>query len=146
NGFVLAVRLVGAALVSALGASRLSRRIGPNGAIAFGFSLMALTVATIPVLSNIYLIVITAILFGVGFGIITPNLYDALAERSPSELRASVLAIGTGFNSLGQFTSPVLLGPIWKSVGLPWVFYVAGGIALVAAALSLMQEQPKPQG
>lgn len=140
NGFVLAVRLVGAAIVSALGASRLSRRMGPNGAIAFGFSLMALTVATIPVLTNIYLIVATAILFGVGFGVITPNLYDALAERSPSEVRASVLAIGTGFNSLGQFASPVLLGPIWKSVGLPWVFYVAGGIGMVAAVLSLTRQ------
>jgi MFS family permease len=85
--------------------------------------------------------VATAVLFGVGFGIITPNLYDALAERSPSELRASVLAIGTGFNSLGQFASPVLLGPIWKSAGISWVFYVAGGIAMFAALLSLTQQR-----
>jgi predicted MFS family arabinose efflux permease len=145
NGFVLAVRLVGAAIVSAIGASRLSRRMGANWAIAFGFSLMALTVATIPILTNIYLIVTTAILFGVGFGIITPNLYDALAERSPSELRASVLAIGTGFNSLGQFASPVLLGPIWNSAGLPWVFYGAGGIAMVAALLSLTRSDAKAE-
>jgi len=139
NGFVLAVRLVGAALVSAIGASRLSRRMGANWAIAFGFSLMGLTVATIPFLSNIYLIVFTAILFGIGFGIITPNLYDALAERSPAELRASVLAIGTGFNSLGQFLSPLALGSIWTWAGLPTVFYVAGGFALIASVLSLMQ-------
>lgn len=139
NGFVLAVRLVGAALVSAIGASRLARRMGSNWAIAFGFSLMALTVITIPFLTNIYLIVITAILFGIGFGVITPNLYDALAERSPAELRASVLAIGTGFNSLGQFLSPVALGPIWKWAGLPAVFYVAGGFAMIASILSMMQ-------
>ncbi len=139
NGFVLAVRLVGAALVSAIGASRLARRMGANWAIAFGFSLMGLTVATIPFLTNIYLIVFTAILFGIGFGIITPNLYDALAERSPNELRASVLAIGTGFNSLGQFLSPVALGPVWKFAGLPTVFYIAGGFAMVASVLSLMQ-------
>jgi MFS transporter, ACDE family, multidrug resistance protein len=141
NGFVLAVRLVGAAIVSALGASRLARRMGPAWAIAFGFSLMGLTLATIPWLTNIYLIVIAAILFGIGFGVITPNLYDALAEQSPSELRASVLAIGTGFNSLGQFISPVLLGPVWKVAGLPTVFYVAGGIALIASVLSLMQSK-----
>ncbi len=139
NGFVLAVRLVGAALVSAIGASRLARRMGANWAIAFGFSLMGMTVATIPLLTDIYLIVVTAILFGIGFGIITPNLYDALAERSPNELRASVLAIGTGFNSLGQFLSPVALGPIWKFAGLPSVFYIAGGFAMIASVLSLMQ-------
>ncbi|MBD3883358.1 MFS transporter [Phormidium tenue FACHB-886] len=139
NGFVLAVRLVGAAIVSAIGASKLARRMGKHWAIAFGFSLMALTLATIPFLTNIFLIVIAAILFGIGFGVITPNLYDTLADRSPAEMRASVLAIGTGFNSLGQFVSPVLLGPIWKAAGLPTVFYVAGGIALAAAALSLAQ-------
>ena len=139
NGFVLAVRLVGAALVSAIGASKLARRMGAHWAIAFGFSLMALTLATIPFLTSLFLIVIAAILFGVGFGVITPNLYDALAKRSPSEMRASVLAIGTGFNSLGQFISPVVLGPIWKLAGLPAVFYAAGGIALLASVLSLTQ-------
>lgn len=146
NGFVLAVRLVGAAIVSAVGASRVARRMGPNWAIAFGFSLMALTLATIPWLTHVYLIVMAAILFGIGFGIITPNLYDVLAERSPSEMRASVLAIGTGFNSLGQFISPLLLGPVWKWAGLPTVFYVAGSIAMIASVISLMQGKRQPAG
>ncbi|GAB4382041.1 MAG: MFS transporter [Elainellaceae cyanobacterium] len=141
NGFVLAVRLVGAAVVSAIGASRIARKVGRNRAIAFGFSLMAMTLVTIPFLTEIYLIVPTAVLFGAGFGIITPNLYDSLANLAPADARASVLAIGTGFNSLGQFVSPVILGPIWKSVGLPPVFYVAAGVAAIACVLSLLQSR-----
>lgn len=142
NGFVLAIRLVGAALVSAIGASRISKRLGRSRAISFGFSLMAITLVTIPFLTQIYLIIPTAVLFGAGFGIITPNLYDALAHFSPSDCRASVLAIGTGFNSLGQFVSPVVLGPIWKYAGLPSVFYVAGSMAMIASILSLTLNQP----
>lgn len=143
NGFVLAVRLVGAAIVSALGASRIARRLGRNRAIAFGFSLMSVTLITIPFLTQLYLIVPTAVLFGAGFGIITPNLYDQLAELSPVEIKTTVLAIGTGFNSLGQFISPVLLGPIWKHSGLPAVFYAAGLMAAVASFVSLAQDKKR---
>jgi MFS transporter, ACDE family, multidrug resistance protein len=139
NGFVLAIRLVGVVLVSAFGASRVARKLGQERAIAFGFSLMAIALVTIPVLTELYLIIPAAILFGVGFGIITPNLYDSLAVYSPPELRTSVLAIGTGCNSLGQFISPAFLGPIWNYAGLPTVFYVAAGMAMVASFVSLIQ-------
>ena len=139
NGFVLAVRLVGVVLVSAFGASRVARRLGQARAIALGFSFMAMALVTIPVLTQLPLIVLAAVLFGVGFGIITPNLYDALAIASPPELRTSVLAIGTGFNSLGQFISPAVLGPIWNSAGLPTVFYATAGFAMVASVVSLIR-------
>jgi MFS transporter, ACDE family, multidrug resistance protein len=143
NGFVLAIRLVGVVVVSAFGASRVARRLGQPRAIALGFSLMAMTLMTIPILTQLYLIIPAAILFGVGFGIITPNLYDSLAIYSPPELRTSVLAIGTGFNSLGQFISPALLGPIWNYAGLPTVFYATAGVAMVASFVSLLQRPGK---
>jgi predicted MFS family arabinose efflux permease len=146
NGFVLAIRAAGAAVVSAVGASRVAKRLGEKRAIALGFSLMATTLLTIPFLTQLYLIIPTAILFGVGFGIITPNLYNALANLAPSDLRASVLAIGTGFNSLGQFISPLFLGPIWKYAGLPVVFFVAAGIAMSASFLSLMRRPDFKRG
>jgi predicted MFS family arabinose efflux permease len=141
NGLVLAVRGMGAAIVSALIASRLAKWLGTRQAIAIGFTLMAITIATIPFLTQLELILPTAVLFGSGFGIITPNIYSTLANYSPAEMRASVLAIGTGFNSLGQFISPLILGPIWKNMGLPVVFYVAGAIALLTAFLSLVRKK-----
>jgi predicted MFS family arabinose efflux permease len=141
NGLVLAIRAAGAAVVSAVGASWLARRLGENRAIALGFTLMAIALVTIPFLTEVSLIILTAVLFGVGFGIITPNLYDSLADLSPPAVKASVLAIGTGFNSLGQFISPIFLGPVWKHVGLPAVFYTAAGIAIFAGCLNLMRSK-----
>jgi predicted MFS family arabinose efflux permease len=139
NGFVLAVRGMGAAIVSALLAARIAKWLGTRQAIALGFGLMALTVGTIPFLTQLELIIPTAVLFGCGFGIITPNIYNALANLSHPEVRASVLAIGTGFNSLGQFISPLILGQIWKFSSLSLVFYVAAAIALSTSLLTLMQ-------
>jgi MFS transporter, ACDE family, multidrug resistance protein len=146
NGLVLAIRLVGVVLVSAFGASRVARRLGQARAIALGFSFMAMTLVTIPVLTQLYLIIPAAVIFGVGFGIITPNLYDALAIDSPPELRTSVLAIGTGFNSLGQFISPAFLGPIWNYAGLPTVFYATAGLAMAASFVSLVENPRKRMG
>lgn len=137
NGLVLAVRGMGAAIVSAVAAARVAKALGPKQAVALGFLLMAATLATIPLLHQLELILPTAVLFGAGFGIVSPNIYNTLANLSPADLRTSVLAIGTGFNSLGQFTSPLILGSIWKHAGLPTVFYVTAAIAVATAALSL---------
>jgi len=137
NGFVLAIRAVGAATVAAVGSTWLAKRLGANRAIALGFSLMATTIFTIPLATHLSLIVPAAILFGIGFGIVTPNLYNVLASNTPPNLRASILGLGTGFNSLGQFICPLLLGPVWKYAGLPPVFFAATGLAVFASFLSL---------
>lgn len=138
NGIILASRAVGAAAVSAFGARRLSQRLGLAKATAVGFGLMALTIGTIPLLHNLNLIVLTAVLFGVGFGIVLPSLYDALANMAPAKLRSSVLAAGTGAGFLGQFLSPILLGSLVTSRGLSGVFYAAAILSVVTGVLLVL--------
>ncbi|WP_225889483.1 MFS transporter [Halomicronema hongdechloris] len=134
NGIVLACRAIGAAIISAIGAHRLAHRIGRGAAIATGFLLMALSLGSIPHLQQPPLILLAALGFGLGFGLVMPNFYNALADRSPRHQRAGILAIGTGAASLGQFVSPVLFGPLWKVGGVS-VFYVAAGIAATISSL-----------
>lgn len=135
NGIVLASRAVGAAGVSAFGARRLSKSLGLSKATAVGFGLMALTLVTIPFLHQLGLILITAVLFGGGFGIVLPNLYSALANLAPSKLRSSMLAAGTGASFLGQFLSPIILGPVLGYSGLEGVFYAAAGISFATGVV-----------
>ncbi|MBR8834259.1 MAG: MFS transporter [Stigonema ocellatum SAG 48.90 = DSM 106950] len=135
NGIVLASRAIGAALVSAIGSRYLAQSLGTAKAIAVGFALMAVTLVTIPFLKDIGWILLTAILFGVGFGITLPNLYDSLARLSPKELGSSVLAAGTGVSFLGQFLSPILLGPVVAFGGMEGVFYAAAGVTVIAGIL-----------
>lgn len=131
NGVVLASRAIGAAFISAFGASKLARRFGAAQAIALGFGFMAVTLATLPILHQLSWILVSAVFFGAGFGIVLPSLYDALANLAPSQLRSSVLAAGIGMGFLGQFMSPILLGPVLTYAGLPGVFYAAAGVAAV---------------
>ncbi len=141
NGAVLAARAIGAGFVSAFGASWLAKRLGAAPATALGFGIMAVTLAVIPLQHQLSWIVLSAILFGVGFGIVLPSLYSALANVAPSNLRSSVLAAGTGVGFLGQFLSPVLLGPLLGVAGLEGVFYGAASVALVAGLLLFTPKQ-----
>ncbi|HEY9798647.1 MAG TPA: MFS transporter [Leptolyngbyaceae cyanobacterium] len=135
NGIVLASRAIGAAIISAFCAKWLAKTLGAAQATAAGFGLMALTLMTIPLLHQISWIVLTAIFFGAGFGIVLPTLYSTLASLAPSDLRSSVLAAGTGAGFLGQFLSPIVLGPVLGYGGLEGVFYAAATIALVTGLL-----------
>lgn len=138
NGIVLASRAVGAAIISAVGTKFLLRRFGKSQTIVLGFSLMALTVTSIPLLTHLAWILLAAILFGAGFGIVLPGLYARLSDFAPANLRSSVLAAGTGAGFLGQFLSPVLLAPALNYGGLASVFYAAAGMAVVASGLLLI--------
>lgn len=135
NGIVLASRAIGAAAISAFGAKWLEKNLGAVKSIALGCSLMALTLTTIPLVHQLGLILLAAIFFGVGFGIVLPTLYGTLANLAPPELRSSVLAMGTGVGFLGQFLSPILLSPILAYGGLENVFYAAAMVSLVTGML-----------
>jgi MFS family permease len=135
NGLVLASRAVGAAVISAFGAKQLVQLVGGAPATAIGFGLMATTLSTIPLLHQLNWIVVTAVFFGVGFGIVLPTLYSSLANIAPSTLKSSVMAAGIGAGFLGQFLSPILLAPVLNYSSLEGVFYAAALIALLAGVL-----------
>lgn len=138
NGIVLASRAIGAAAISAFGAKWLEKKLGAVKSTALGCGLMAVTLTTIPLLHQLSLILLTAIFFGVGFGIVLPTLYGTLANLAPEDLRASILAMGTGVGFLGQFLSPILLSPVLGYGGLEGVFYAAAIISLVTGVLLFM--------
>lgn len=137
NGIVLASQAAGAAGISAFGARRLARSLGVARTLAVSFGLMAMALATIPLLHQLSGILLAAVLFGMGFGIVLPNLYTSLANLAPLELQSSMLAAGIGASFLGQFLSPILLGPVLGYSGLVGVFYAATSLSLVAGFLLL---------
>lgn len=137
NGVVLASQAIGAAGISAFGARWLTQSLGVARTLAISFGLMAVAMATIPELHQLGGILPVVVLFGMGFGTVLPNLYNSLANLSPLALQSSVLAAGTGVGFLGQFLSPILLGPVLGYSGLAGVFYAAASLSLVAGLLLL---------
>lgn len=144
NGYVLATRAIGAAIVSAFGATKLAKWLGANVAIALGLVMMSLSLMSIPLVQSPVMIVLSALPFGLGFGVVMPNLYDRLSNCAPLAQQTVLLGIGTGISSLGQFCSPAVFGPIWATVGSS-VFFVAGGCGLMLSGL-IIWPQRSPRG
>jgi hypothetical protein len=77
--------------------------------------------------------------FGMGFGLVLPNLYNSLSNFAPVKIRSSILAIGIGTSFLGQFLSPVLLSPVLQWGGLTGVFNTAATFALLGGIFLLIR-------
>ena len=146
-GIILASKALGATVISAVGVRPLVKAWGNLGAIALGYGVMAAALITIPHLQQISLILPTALLFGMGFGIVVPSLYGLLADQAPMQLQSSILAAGTGAGFLGQFLFPILFAPVFGQVGITGVFYTAAIVALGAGSLivvRLSQQRANP--
>ncbi|MGJ3249444.1 MAG: MFS transporter [Elainellaceae cyanobacterium] len=144
-GTILAVQAIGAVLSSAFGMRLLIKRFGAVGAIAIGLGLMATMLALFPAPERLYGLYVISILFGLGFGLVVPSLYNALADLASENMQSSILAAGTGAGFLGQFLSPILLGIVLRSRDLPDVFYTAAIVDLAAGLLliAVMKQRAK---
>lgn len=137
NGILLAIRALGAALVSAFASKTIVKKLSINGAIALGFALMGLSLFSIPLLGQFPLLLLSAMVFGVGFGLVLPNLYTSLSNLAPKTVRSSVLAIAIGTSFLGQFLSPILFSPILERLDLTGVFNTAASLAWISGIFLL---------
>ncbi|MGB0560518.1 MAG: MFS transporter [Spirulinaceae cyanobacterium] len=141
NGLILAARALGGAIAAAFLAKRLMRQVGHRWTTVLGFGIMMLMLLTLPILPQYPLILTAAVVFGGGFGLVMPTLYDRLASLTPETMRSTVLAVGTGASFLGQFASPILLGRIAQPNHLSPIFYGAALIALLAGLFSMQLQQ-----
>ncbi|HEY9597749.1 MAG TPA: MFS transporter [Cyanophyceae cyanobacterium] len=132
---VLASKAMGATIISAFGTRPIAKACGNLGAIALGYGVMAFTLILLPQLHEFALILPTAIVFGMGFGIVVPSLYGTLSNQASTQLQSSILAAGTGSGFFGQFLSPILLAPVFTNGGISVVFYTAAIVALGAGLL-----------
>lgn len=145
NGIVLASQAIGAAVASAVGVKWLTQRIGSIRAISIGLGLMALALVLIPQLHHLQGLLAVAILFGMGLGVTMPSHYTALANLTPMDLQASILAVGTGMNFLGQFLSPTVFGLALGFGGLNNVFYAAACVAMLTGITLMVTSRQRSQ-
>jgi predicted MFS family arabinose efflux permease len=144
NGLILALQAVGAALSSGFLMSPLTRRLGSLRTTAVSLGIMALLLVLFPNLTFLPGLMIASGVFGLGFGLVTPSLYSILANLAPANLQSSILATGIGAGFLGQFVSPLVLGPILSAAGLEDVFYSCAGIVMALGLSFLIPLKPQP--
>ncbi|MHA2060068.1 MAG: MFS transporter, partial [Candidatus Ranarchaeia archaeon] len=85
--------------------------------------------------TNVLFVVVALLLMGVGHGLIIPAGLVWITEISPATIRGKAVAYGASFSFLGQFTSPMIFGPLSVFYGVPLIFdlvaFTAIGFALI---------------
>jgi MFS family permease len=137
-----------ASLLTALCASqlgRLARIFGETRLILFGFLFYAASFTLMPMITGIWQLVVPALLFGMAQGLNIPNLASLLSGYAVRTNRAAVMAVNGMILRIGQTVGPLLMGAVFAGLGLEWVFYSAGLLALVTvfAALQLHRSPAK---
>jgi MFS family permease len=98
---------------------------------------MAVTTFLTPFVSNLGLLALTRVGYGMGHGVIYPTLMGLSLRAVRQSERASAMGIFQAVYALGMFGGPALSGLIADVFGLSTMFMVAGGVAVGMAALAL---------
>jgi MFS family permease len=96
-----------------------------------GFSVAFAGMALVATMTDFTLIVAAMVLFGVGVGVLSPNLFSAVAAATRPERRARTIGIVRAGSCAGPLIAQILLEPFahWQGSWAPMM-----GIALIAAA------------
>lgn len=83
-------------------------------------------------------VIVAPVLFGLGNGVAFPALTVLIAEIAPASLWGRANAIAATAVFIGQFMSPIILGPVVAATSVTAGFLVVAGIAAVILLLLLL--------
>ena len=128
-GLIMSVSSIATAVASAqLG--RLAKLSSERTLIAAGCILYAVALVTVPFVSNIWLLLIPTVVFGVAQGINIPSLMALLADLAPMEQRGALMSINGMVLRLGQTLGPLIMGAVFVVWGTGGAMYAGAGFAL----------------
>jgi ACDE family multidrug resistance protein len=129
--FVSVVGLIIAITSSRLGV--LSKRFLPTLLLMIAFGLYAIAMFIIPVLSDMWLLLLPTVILGIAQGLITPSMAIMASSMTPPEHRAGFMAIFGAMIMLGMTIAPLVMGLAFTLTGLNLnaTFIIAGIIALI---------------
>jgi MFS family permease len=130
----IAVAMVGASVTSGVvsfGYGWLRKWLSVVQVFVVGFSVAFAGMALVATMTDFTLIVAAMVLFGVGVGVLSPNLFSAVAAATRPERRARTIGIVRAGSCAGPLIAQILLEPFahWQGSWAPMM-----GIALIAAA------------
>jgi ACDE family multidrug resistance protein len=142
----LFISIVG--LVTAIASSQvglLNKRFSPVSLIVGSFILYAVAMVTIPMMSNLWLCLLPAIIFGIAHGVNLPNTFILTSQIPPLEHRAGFMAIQSTMITLGMTVAPLIMGLAFTLTNLNTTFIIAALIALIIPIMGVIIGKKKLQ-
>ncbi|NJR74497.1 MAG: MFS transporter [Scytonema sp. CRU_2_7] len=138
SGAVIGILLAIMELSLAFFASQLglfARKLSETRLIKVCFVLCALGLLMIPVIHNVWLLLLPMIILGAGLGIGLPSIQTMFARLAPENNRATFMALNVTLQSVGRAMGPALAGIGFGLLGIQGVFYASAGFAVVTFVL-----------
>ncbi|MGH8000511.1 MAG: MFS transporter, partial [Brasilonema sp.] len=99
------------------------------------FVTSGLALLMIPLIHNVWLLLLPMIIFGAALGIGLPSMQTMFARLAPENNRAAFMALNVTLQSVGRALGPVLAGIGFGLLGIKGVFYASAGFAFVTFVL-----------
>jgi DHA1 family multidrug resistance protein-like MFS transporter len=127
-----------ALLVGQAGLGRWGERLGKKSLVALGFLLTSALPLGLLLCHQLALLILGAVLAGLGSALITPALESSYLDMTPEQHRSLIMGVRESVVSLGAVAGPLLLACSRRWLSPQSVFTVALLVALAAVILTLV--------
>ena len=134
SSLIIGLVVATASLTTALASTQegwLTSHFSEKTLIRTSFILYAVALILIPLVPNVWLLLVPTLIFGVAQSLNLPPVFSLLNEAAPGENRGAFIAVNSTILRVGQTLGPVLMSVAAIPVGLAGAYFA--GAALAAA-------------
>jgi ACDE family multidrug resistance protein len=138
--FIIGVMMSCMSLITALTSfhlGKISRIFREKNLLKISFCMYSLALLIIPLVSNIWLLLIPLIIFGFAHGINIPCIQILLAGIAPIEYRAVIMSVNGMVLRIAQTLGPMFMALVFLSGGLNFIFYTGSILSILAFSFLL---------
>jgi len=117
---------------------RVVPRLGENRVVPIALLVMAVALALIPASPSVPALAAVAGLLAVGMGFNSPSIMSSISQLADARDQGSTLGLSQSLGSLARIIGPMWGGFVFDQFGIGVPFVTAGGLMLVAWAVSLL--------
>jgi DHA1 family tetracycline resistance protein-like MFS transporter len=133
-----------AAVVQGYAFGRIVRRTGERALVIAGTFGMVLGIGIVPFLASPAQLYLGTVVLAFANSIMVPAGNGLVSTLAAAHEQGTMLGAVHAFAALGRFAGPEAIGAVHDAAGAPAAFFVAAGIMLVGAVISLWIARPTP--
>ncbi|SIT83779.1 MFS transporter [Edaphobacillus lindanitolerans] len=131
SGMLLSIFGLVAILIFVLPTNRLFDRLRPMSTLAFGITVMGISMLFLSVSSGMLPLYVSMMLYGSGFAFLFPSINSLLIDSTEAEYRGKAYGYFYAFFSIGVVAGSGLIG--WLGIGFKGAFTLTGALMLAVA-------------
>lgn len=143
--YVIGLMMSSMSLTTAITASqlgKLSRRFSEVSLFRTAFVLYAVSLLLIPFSTNLPVLLIPLVIFGLAQGLNIPSIQTLLAALAPIEYRGAFMSLNGMALRSGQTLGPVLMGIVYALGGINAVYYAGAAVSALMLTVAIATIKP----